>query len=125
MQTNNETQAKNESAKIAAKTLEILGVTLRLIGSEPAPRTTMAEVVAAVSQYGDFPDLEPLAGAPIPESILLDAQGMSILERVLTLLADPSLDDSATVRALVEYLRGYGFERLNGLELPKTKGNMA
>ena len=125
MQTNNEIQAKNECAKIAAKSLEILGVTLRLLGTKLAPRTTLAEVVAAVSQYGDFPALEPLAGAPIPESVLLAAQGMAVLDRVLTLLADPSLDDSATICALVEYLRGYGFERLDGLELPKTQGNMA
>ena len=122
---NNKIEAKKESAKMIAKTLEILDTTLRIFGDGGlAPRTTIAEIVADVTQYGDFPALDRLAGAPIPESVLLSAQGMSVLERVLKLLADPALDDSATVRALVEYLSDYGFCACKGMTLPKTGGNI-
>lgn len=121
----NKIQAKKKSAQLIAATLKILDHAFRILdGDGLHARTQISDIARRACEYGEFPNLACLVSAPIPDSVLLAVEGMEVLEQVLKLLTDPSLDDSATVRALVEYLGGYGFCGCKGLVLPKTGGNI-
>ncbi len=124
---NNRIDAKKESARLIAALLTIIDQGLMVIdGNGLGTRGTIPDIVCRISLYGDFPELDRLTGMPDNASpaVTIAIESLRVIERVLKLLADPTLDDSATVRALVEYLSGYGFCACKGMTLPKTGGNI-
>lgn len=115
----NKIEAQKKSAQLIAVTLKILDHAVRILdGDGLHAQTQISDIARRVCEYGEFPDLAGWVSAPTSDAVLSAVEG---LEQVLKLLKDPSLDDSATVCALVEYLGSCGFCECKDLTLPKTE----